>query len=190
MGRWAAGAAAVTVLLAGCGGVDASSADQSSSTSRPTGATPTPSSPSISTTSDPPASDVAFGVGDEANSDYVDITVQKVAPQSSPYSQLPANQKWWGAKVKSCVRDVPEGESGVSFSWFPWSITGSAGGTYPASDSTWGDFPRPAYPFGGEREYRNGQCVNGWIMFALNADEEPATVEYGNSVGEVFTWKV
>ena len=194
MKRGVAGVVAAMVLLAGCGDAE-SSADEttSSSSPRPERSSSTSSSPSpspVDPSASSPTSDTSLVVGDVAKSEYVDITVQEVAPQSSPHSQLPEDQKWWGAKVKSCVKNVPDGESGVSFSWLPWSITGNDGGTYPASDGTWGDFPRPAYPFAGERQYRNGQCVNGWIMFALNADVKPATVEYGNNVGEVFSWEV
>lgn len=111
------------------------------------------------------------------------FTVSEVKTASSEHSQLPAGQRWWSVLVQGCAKSDE-----IMVSWSPWSIQGDDGGTYPASDSTWSDFPRPQYPV--MSPLPNGKCAKGWIMVALNAGVNPQTVEYANSNGEALTWAV
>lgn len=188
--------AATALMTSACSSGGPSAED---STSRPGGSSSTTSStasgsPSSKSspvaTTDAPANSLDLPLRRSFTTAFSSITPLEVKMASSPYSQLPSDQQWWAVKAKSCVKKLEEGQDGVSFSWSPWSITGKDGGTYPASDSTWSDFPRPEYPFGGDRSYLVGQCVQGWIMFALDASTKPATIDYGNPAGEVASWRV
>ncbi len=99
-----------------------------------------------SATTDAPANSLDLPLRRSFTTTFSSITPLEVKKASSPYSQLPSDQQWWAVKAKSCVKKLEEGQDGVSFSWSPWSITGKDGGTYPASDSTWSDFPAPSTP--------------------------------------------
>lgn len=189
--------AAVTALVAsGCSGGEPSAEDSTSrpgaetATSSTASATPSSSSKAPSATSDAPANSLDLPLRRSFTTTVASITPQQIKPGTSEYSQLPSDQKWWAVKVHSCVKDVADAQEGVGFTWGPWSITGKDGGTYPASDSTWSDFPRPEYPFAGDRVYLPGQCVQGWMMFALDAKTKPLTIDYGNTAGEVASWRV
>lgn len=182
----AAAVAAGMVLLAGCSANDGDSQEVTTTVTETTTESPTSSATEASTSSatEATASTGALALGEKADLSAVTFTVSEVKKASSPHSQLPADQQWWSVMVEGCTK-----VDGVSFSWHPWSITGTDGGTYPASDSAWGDFPRPQYPFGGAKVVPNGKCVKGWMMIALNADVEPATIDYSNSQGDALSWK-
>lgn len=172
--------AAGVALLAGCGPLGGSSSTKTV-TETVTGSPSSNSSGPVNLTGEK-----ALKLNGKAELQGSTLTVSRVQQATSAASKLPANRQWWSAMVEACVRaDEP-----LTFSWQPWSVSGADGGTYPASGSTWGDFPKPAYPFAGERPYNKGQCVKGWIMFEAETGTAPASIEYGNSEGETVTWKV
>jgi hypothetical protein len=75
------------------------------------------------------------------------------------------------------------GEEGVTHSWSPWTVNGDDGSRYPASSSTYEDYPKPEYPFAGEETYKPGDCVKGWIVFTTDAKPDIAVVRYSNDQG-------
>lgn len=173
--RGAAVIAAVGMTLTGCAGMGGSTATVTKTV------TVTQSAEASSTETDP-GSDLALGRTSTLG--QVDLTVSQIKKATSAYSQLPKDQQWWAAMVEGCATSDEQ----VSVSWQPWSITGADGGTYPSSTSNWDDFPRPQYPFSGDKPLPKGKCAKGWVMFALDAKTKPATVEYGNSAGESASW--
>lgn len=178
------GIALVAALaLSGCGGSDMAEGDEgavtisTSSSSSPSSASSSPTPETITT------ADGTFALGEAVTLSDVTFTVSEVKKGSSPHSQLPSDQQWWQVMVQAC-----SAADDVAFSWGPWSIQGGDGGTYPASDSTWSDFPKPQYPFSPDRLTPKGKCVKGWMMIALDANTKPATIDYGNTIGETVSW--
>lgn len=167
---------AAGIVLAGCGGDSGVSETVTVTTASST----TSSSSSSSTTSAEP-SDLALGKAMELPD--MTFTVSQVEKSASEYSQLSADQQWWSVMVEGCAKSDE-----ISVSWLAWSVQGDDGGTYPSSNSTWDDFPRPQYPV--MSSLANGKCAKGWIMVALNSGVAPESVTYANSQGDSASWVV
>jgi len=88
------------------------------------------------------------------------------------------------ALVESCVT----GDEPVSLSWDPWSAFTADGSRFPALGSTYGDYPKPEYPFAGDETYKPGECVKGWIVFSSPKTPRMTSIRYSNDAGEVATW--
>ena len=99
-----------------------------------------------------------------------------------------AGERWDAVLVKTCV--LPAAGEGVTMSWSPWSLTDSSGGLYPASSSTYENFPVPEYPFADSSVFRSGDCARGWIVFGVPAEQGVSGVRYGNQAGETVTWRL
>lgn len=171
----------------------ACSATESTATSETTTETKTVTTTATATASQqaPASAQATPGLGDQRLGTTVhladiDLTVSEVKQPPSPGEHLPSDQRWWSAMAEACTTS----DSEITLSWQPWSIQSDKGGTYPASNSVWEDFPKPVYPSGADRLLPNGKCTKGWIMFALSSSEKPSTVDYGNSVGENISWTV
>lgn len=89
-----------------------------------------------------------------------------------------------GALVKTCIG------SDSTLSWSPWSLVDADGGNYPAANYMYGGWMTPQYPFAGERAYRAGDCVKGWIIFDVPPTARFLEVSYGNSSGDTATWTI
>ena len=81
-----------------------------------------------------------------------------------------------------------QGET-VTTGWSPWGLQGDDGGSYPASNMTWSDFPKPQYPFGSD-PIPVGQCRKGWVMVAMNQGVAAFAVTYSPDGATGTTWTV
>jgi hypothetical protein len=186
---------AVTVLgLAGC----SSSTPAAKSAAPPNSATTTPVIP---TTTEPPSPTVTAPPVDApialskwfAGTNVKTRVIQVKQSVSSPYSDIKASQRWYAALVQTCVTSIPAdngGSNALSFSWGPWSVNDADGGHYEASSSTWEDFPKPEYPFGGETGFTVGECAKGWVMFSVLKSTKVTLIRYSNDSGDLGRWKV
>jgi hypothetical protein len=96
----------------------------------------------------------------------------------------PRGQRWDGLLVRTCIT-YP---GGSTISWQPWALTDAGGGVYPASETTYDDFPVPAYPFDGDKVFARGMCAKGWILFGVPKHGRAARVVYQDEQDEVRTW--
>ncbi len=178
--RGAALAASTAILLTASGCAGEGAPERTVTVTKTVTTTATATATQSNSPADAPAD---LELGKTATLTDLALTVSQVEEATSPGSQLPSDQRWWSAMVEACSK------ADITLSWSAWSIQGEDGGTYPASNTIWGDFPVPQYPSGGDRVLRQGKCTKGWIMFTLSAGTTPSTVDYGNSVGENASWK-
>ncbi|MCM0622347.1 hypothetical protein [Nocardioides bruguierae] len=91
------------------------------------------------------------------------ITVKRSRQDVSEYGKQPGT-RLDAVLVRTCIKVT----GGGSVSWSPWSLVDKRDGRYPASSSTWSDFPLPEYPFAGV-QIGEGECAQGWIVFRVPA---------------------
>ena len=164
------------MVLAGCGGGGGSAASTVTATATVTAT----SMATVTVTADPepsaPPAPLELRLGEVATLGVVTLQPSEVKEHARPNGPARA------VLVKACATT-----EAITPSWLPWTLVGDDSGTYPASGATYGDDPRPQYPFdGGVVEI--GKCAKGWVMFALDAKTRPSTVDYGNSIGETASW--
>jgi hypothetical protein len=98
----------------------------------------------------------------------------------------PAGYTWGSADVQVCT--LPSAKANVTVDWKTWSLRYADNSVVPASDKNDDAFPRPEYPFASQ-PLAAGQCVRGWITFAVPAGGKPATVQY-QPHGYLASWTV
>jgi hypothetical protein len=98
----------------------------------------------------------------------------------------PAGYTWGSADVQVCT--LSSAKSNVTVDWKTWSLRYADNSVVPASDKNDDAFPRPEYPFASQ-PLAAGQCVRGWITFAVPASGKPATVQY-QPHGYLASWTV
>lgn len=104
------------------------------------------------------------------------------------YSEADASSSDDERTVSALVESCVTGGEAVSLSWDPWSAFTADGSRFPALGSTYGDYPKPEYPFAGDETYKPGECVKGWIVFSSPKKPEMTSIRYSNDAGEVATW--
>lgn len=157
-------------LLTGCGAMP------TSTTTKTVTETAEPAAEEAAVDEPTDEATVPWSLGEYSANEYQKTRAISVEKASSKYSQLPSDQQWWKAEIETCALKDLDGQT-VTSGWSPWGIQGDEGGTYPASDTTWGDFPKPQYPFGSD-PIPVGECRKGWVMIALNQGVEPVSVTY------------
>ncbi|MDF9717643.1 hypothetical protein [Nocardioides sp. ChNu-99] len=166
----------VALLAAGCGGEQDNGAEPAPSstttTSEPATADTATETPSATQTTGNPA-DVganALALGETRDGLYLDTTlleVQRPMPDDNPYrTPDAAGHEWVGLNVRSCA-DAAAPQA-IEVGWFDWTMQDAADGMYPASNSSWDDFPSPQYPT--FTAVSPGSCVAGWLLVSAPAD--------------------
>ncbi|MCX5613552.1 hypothetical protein OHB39_39630 [Streptomyces sp. NBC_00047] len=91
---------------------------------------------------------------------------------------------WAALDIKVCS------ESGAFLATTPpWTLSYADGARVSASSTTYGDFPKPAFPF--ETQLTAGKCVKGNIVFAVPDSPRPSTVIYApQSLDKPREWTV
>lgn len=185
--------AAIVLALAGCssGSAGASgTATQVVASQVVTSAPPSASAPLPTQTPSAPPSPKAGATVTLVGSDGSKLraTVHEVKDVKARGNA--AGTRWVGVLVEVCIDNLPSETPRSSLSWGPWSMIGSDGGRYPMSSSTWGDFPKPQYPFGGDEVFNVGDCAKGWMLGEVNTGVSVAKVRYSNDSGMVGTWAI
>jgi hypothetical protein len=98
----------------------------------------------------------------------------------------PAGYTWGSADVQVCT--LSTAKTNVTVDWKTWSLRYADNSVVPANDKNDDAFPRPEYPFASQ-PLAAGQCVRGWITFAVPANGKPATVQY-QPHGYLARWTV
>lgn len=173
-------------LLVGCGATEPQTSSTVTVTVTQAGPTVvhTDTQTVTATAAKPSTSGVAtLAAGATASFGLVDMTYLGEAKGIT----RPDNSAGWAVKVRACATSA---EQSIGVSWYPWLVLDESGGTYPASSSTYGSDPLPQYPFTADKTLPAGTCVQGWMVFEVNADTKPVTLRYANDAGEVATWKL
>ncbi|MER7402294.1 hypothetical protein ABT373_07280 [Streptomyces sp. NPDC000070] len=93
-------------------------------------------------------------------------------PQTSADQEFGTTGYTWAAlEIKACLK---KGTSGVTR--YPWALAYAEGARIEPSTVTYGDFPKPEYPY--EAKMRVGDCVRGKTAFAVPAKQRPERVLY------------
>jgi hypothetical protein len=99
----------------------------------------------------------------------------------------PDGTGWAAADVQVCA--VSTGIFDVTVSQGPWLLLLAAGPGTPASPAPAGTVPQPGYPTDHQRLHP-GQCVRGWIGFAVPAGARPLAVQYNPTGADPISWPV
>ncbi|MFD4003184.1 hypothetical protein [Streptomyces rubiginosohelvolus] len=78
---------------------------------------------------------------------------------------------WAALELKLCAT---KGTSGATR--YPWALAYSDGARIEPSGVTYGDFPKPEYPY--EAMVKQGDCIRGKTVFAVPGDQRPERVLY------------
>jgi hypothetical protein len=159
----------VCLLVTSCSGPVTSSTPEPAATVTVT-ATATAT---VTATPSPEQSDVSdrelVALGEKWTGEYTTTQALEYRRNISAYG-AEQGSRWDAVLVKSCVNeDAPTDadSEGVTFSWSPWTLQDGDSGRYPASSSTYENFPKPEFPFAGDETFRRGDCVKGWIVFSI-----------------------
>jgi hypothetical protein len=141
----------------------------------PAGSAPTaPASPRIVTSPSPIGP--ALGQPAQADNGQVQATVFE-------YRQQPG--AWGAADVEVCV--VSTAIFDVTVSRGPWQLMLPDGTAVAASLAAEPDAPQPGYPTE-HRRVAPGECVRGWLTFALPSGPRPVAVQYAPAGSRLVTW--
>jgi hypothetical protein len=163
----------VAALSAGCA-TSAQGTSPAAVDSAPAGPSPPPS---------PAASGVPLGKAAQADNGQVQATVFAYRQPAAPGG--PGGTEWGGADVQVCV--APTAIFDVSVSRGPWQVLTADGRTVPATLTIDPGFPQPPYPTD-HRRMRQGDCVRGWIGFAVPADARAVAVRYAPTGAQPVSW--
>ncbi|MBO0868350.1 MAG: hypothetical protein J2P15_07260 [Micromonosporaceae bacterium] len=172
--RWSVVALAAVVGLAGC------------ATSAAPASRPTPP-PAAST----PSAGVAHGLAETVDADhsFVQATVfaydQPVAAAAVKPSQ--GDYTWGAADVQTCASRTLVFD--VSVSSLPWQVVYPDGKVYPSTRIAQPQFPQPIYS-STIRTLSPGQCVRGWVVFAVPAAGQPDRIRYAPNDSTPVDWYV
>ncbi|MFJ6566439.1 hypothetical protein ACIQNU_03405 [Streptomyces sp. NPDC091292] len=78
---------------------------------------------------------------------------------------------WAAVDIKACLK---KGKSGVTR--YPWALAYKDGTRIEPSGVTYGDFPKPEYPY--EAKLKPGECVRGKTVFPVPGNDRPERVLY------------
>lgn len=173
-------AAASALLLASLAACQSSSdepaaSEDKASTSKPSAAAKTSAEPSP--TADKPRD---FGeiltFNDSATAATIKATVlgyeQGIKAQSTANQEFNTSGYEWAAlEIKVCIT---EGTGGTTR--YPWILAYEDGARIEPSSVTYGDFPKPEYPY--EATVKAGDCVRGKTVFAVPGNQRPERVLY------------
>jgi hypothetical protein len=96
----------------------------------------------------------------------------KFHPQTSADEEFGTTGYTWAAvEIKACLKN------GVAMvTRYPWALAYADGARIEPSGVTYGDFPKPEYPY--EATLKPGECVRGKTVFAVPAKQRPERVLY------------
>ncbi|MGW7064071.1 hypothetical protein ACWGHM_36995 [Streptomyces sp. NPDC054904] len=93
------------------------------------------------------------------------------AQQSADEENGTTGYTWSALEIKVCST-----KGNILTSRFPWILAYADGTRIEPSGTTYGDFPKPEYPF--EAKVNEGDCVRGKTVYAVPASQRPERVLY------------
>jgi hypothetical protein len=130
----------------------------------------------------------AFGETVPANSGFVSATVfAYTEPTAEGAAPDKPGDEWAAADVQAC------GEAGsvfpVTVSDGPWSLRYADGTAASPTRSRAAQFPQPQYP-ATPSTLKAGECLRGWVMFAVPAGKSPQLVRYAPQGAAPIDWVI
>lgn len=168
------GLATVAVLAAGC---DRASAPKPA---------PSPLS-STGSPSAPPSAVHRLGEKIQASNGFVEVTVygyQQPVGTGAPGPDQPG-LIWGAADVQACSSAASIFD--VSVSEAPWALVYADGRLISPATAEHAQFPQPAYP-DTARSLKPGECLRGWIVFAVPPAVAPEWVRYAPPGAPFLNW--
>ncbi|WP_371612888.1 hypothetical protein [Streptomyces clavifer] len=165
-------AATLLATLTACG-----SSDDTAGSKAPSKPKPSPTSPAPSPTL---AAPMTFGKTVEVRNDeegtLATVTIlgyeQGIKASTTADDEFGTNGYVWATlELKLCST---KGTSGATR--YPWALAYTDGSRIEPSGVTYGDFPKPEYPY--EAMVKEGDCIRGKTVFAVPGDERPDRVLY------------
>jgi hypothetical protein len=127
------------------------------------------------------ASTNQLAIGRTATFRHLKVTLTQSDRTSDSY--------FYGAKVKVCVTSLPKGAKNLRLSWDPWTITAGRRtvrpGNFEEGTDPWAKTHAPQ-----SKTYKVGQCMTGFVPFAVGGTDKVTKVGYANSLGNQASWKV
>ncbi|GAA5188418.1 hypothetical protein GCM10023322_39070 [Rugosimonospora acidiphila] len=167
-------------LTGGCGGQTTGSPGPI--VTPPPGAGQQP--PSVSPGSAPQGH--AIGETVTANNGFISATVfgydQPAAAAMAP--DRPGDE-WAAADIQTCAESGSVFEATVSDG--PWSLRYPDDSSIVATRTSSAQFPKPAYP-SSPQSLRPGQCLRGWVVFAVPAGKRPQIIRYAPQGATPVDW--
>jgi hypothetical protein len=175
--------AAVSLLFAV--GVTAACSSDHDRPKAPAKTRPAPKSPAGKAS---PAAPVALGQKTTVGGTVAAATLQYKQPSVTGGGPPPgpAGYTWGSAEVQVCT--LAQAKAKVTVDWKTWSLRYADNSLVAAADANDNAFPRPEYPFASQ-PLAAGQCVRGWITFAVPANSQPIAVQY-QPHGYLAEWTV
>jgi hypothetical protein len=168
------------IVLAGC-------ADEAPSRGAGTHSETTPPTPSpLPSTPVPFGTPITVTGGSAGLQDLeAEVTVfgvnQNIAPDAiTP----PSGGHWAGADAQTCLK---KSFKTFTVGWNDWSAADAKNGQYQATGGRFAEFPTPQYPFSKE-PVAVGECVRGWVVFAVAFGVELTTVKFKPSFSPPVFW--
>ncbi|MEU5908892.1 MULTISPECIES: hypothetical protein [Actinomycetes] len=91
---------------------------------------------------------------------------------------------WAAVDIKACLK---KGLAGVTR--YPWALAYADGTRIEPSNVTYGDFPKPEYPY--DAKLKAGECVRGKTVFPVPGSQRPERILYtAESLPENAEWAV
>jgi hypothetical protein len=165
----------VRLLAVGIAVMLASGGCASASTAR----TPMPATTSVTPEGLPGPSGPPLGTAARADNGQVEATVFAYRP--------PRGTPWAAADVQVCV--VSTAIFDVTISQGPWLLLLADGPGTPPTPAPPGTVPQPAYPTD-HRRLHPGECVRGWLSFAVPDGGRPVAVQYSPAGADALSWPI
>ncbi|MBX9425440.1 DUF4352 domain-containing protein [Streptomyces lateritius] len=163
--------AALLVTLTAC------SSDKPKSAASPTTTTPK----AAASTTPPPPKYLTFGQAVEVNNPEAGSAARTTVigyqqggykTQTSPDQEFNTTGYVWATvEIKVCAT-----KGTVQTSRYPWVLAYADGTRIEPSGVTYGDFPKPEYPY--DAKIKAGDCVRGKTVFAVPSKQRPERVVY------------
>lgn len=117
-------------------------------------------------------------VGQTATFSHLKVKVSSTSRTADSY--------FFGAKISVCVTSLPAGTSRLRLSWDPWRVNG----TYRPGEFDEGQDPWDGHHARSDGSYRVGQCLKGWLPFAVRGTTNVTKISYANSLGNKVDFAV
>lgn len=177
-----------TAILLAVTGCDSGTSVQTAPSTPPAPASSAAPSPTPSPTPEAPR---AFGATITNDSAASGATVTVLGYEQGIKAGTTADEEfgtsgyvWAALEIKVCST---KGKVGITRN--PWVLAYTDGARVQPSGVTYGDFPKPEYPW--EADISAGDCVRGKTVFAVPGKQRPAKVIYTSSaLPEPAEWAV
>ncbi|GIH16490.1 hypothetical protein [Rugosimonospora africana] len=130
----------------------------------------------------------ALGESAQSSSGFVSVTVFSYEqPTAGAVPPDRSGDEWAAADVQTCAETGSVFQATVSNA--PWSLSYPDGTALIPTRATAAQFPQPAYPIS-PRSLAPGQCLRGWVVFAVPAGRRPQVIRYAPQGATPIDWLI